>query len=230
MKYSEQMDKIAKALLAVQKEIEPVFKDSTNPHFKNKYVSLDSMTEYLRPILAEHGCIILQGGDSPSDPQGQFFFIDVVTTIMHESGQYVTSTVRMPLDKANPQGAGSALTYGRRYGLGALLAITTDEDDDGQKATFRNEQSVVKSIKSVAEQTGHTAPPRQATQSNDSPACPICGSDMWDNRPKKRSGQFKANASDFRCKDKACKGAIWLKDDKPAAGTTEIEGYDDPYR
>ena len=37
----------------------------------------------------------------------------------------------MPLPKADPQGYGSALTYGRRYGLSALLGIVTEEDDDG---------------------------------------------------------------------------------------------------
>lgn len=33
--------------------------------------------------------------------------------------------------------------------------------------------------------------------------CPKCNSDVWDNRQKKASGQFKANAPDFSCKNKS---------------------------
>lgn len=32
--------------------------------------------------------------------------------------------------------------------------------------------------------------------------CPKCGQPVWDNRQKKVSGQFKANAPDFACKNK----------------------------
>lgn len=41
------------------------------------------------------------------------------------------------------------------------------------------------------------------------PACPECGSEMWDNRAKKASGAYKPNAPDFKCKAKGCDGAIW---------------------
>jgi len=39
--------------------------------------------------------------------------------------------------------------------------------------------------------------------------CPECGGDMWDNRKKKESGQFKSNAPNFSCKDKECGGRVW---------------------
>ena len=56
----------------------------------------------------------------------------LVTKLTHaESGQWQSSLMVMPLPKADPQGYGSALTYGRRYGLSALLGIVTEEDDDG---------------------------------------------------------------------------------------------------
>lgn len=38
-------------------------------------------------------------------------------------------------------------------------------------------------------------------------ACPKCGGDMWDNRTTKRSPK----APDFKCKDKACDGAVWMQ-------------------
>jgi hypothetical protein len=41
------------------------------------------------------------------------------------------------------------------------------------------------------------------------PTCPICGKEMWDNREKKASGEFKTTAPDFRCKEKTCEGVVW---------------------
>jgi hypothetical protein len=34
--------------------------------------------------------------------------------------------------------------------------------------------------------------------------CPKCGGEMYDNRPKKRSGEYNPKAPDFKCKDKQC--------------------------
>jgi hypothetical protein len=49
--------------------------------------------------------------------------------------------------------------------------------------------------------------------------CPKCNGEVWDNRQKKVSGEFKANAPDFACKNKA--GCGWnsypAKDAPPAA-------------
>jgi len=33
---------------------------------------------------------------------------------------------------------------------------------------------------------------------------------MWDNRPKKESGQYKPNYPDAKCRDKNCKGVVWV--------------------
>ena len=37
--------------------------------------------------------------------------------------------------KDDPQGAGSVITYQRRYALGAVLGLNIDEDDDANKAS-----------------------------------------------------------------------------------------------
>ena len=39
--------------------------------------------------------------------------------------------------------------------------------------------------------------------------CPKCGSAIYDNRPKKLSGEFKPNAPDFKCQNKACDWKQW---------------------
>lgn len=130
MRQSEQINEIAKALVAVQAELEPVAKDSVNPHFKNKYASLDTITEAVRPVLARHGVAIVQGGGETTAAG-----ILVTTMLVHTSGQWISSSFLMPLEKQSAQSAGSAVTYGRRYLLGAMLALATEDDDDGQAAS-----------------------------------------------------------------------------------------------
>jgi len=50
--------------------------------------------------------------------------------------QFRVSLAVIPLSKHDPQAMGSAITYGRRYSLSAMLGIVTEEDDDGNMATY----------------------------------------------------------------------------------------------
>lgn len=64
---------------------------------------------------------------------------EVVTIVIStEDGENVVS--RFPIgDTSNPQKVGSAITYAKRYNLGQLFNIITDEDDDGNKASVKSE-------------------------------------------------------------------------------------------
>jgi hypothetical protein len=130
----------------------------------------------------------------------------VVTTIYHAgTGDCIYGSYPLvSMDKNDPQKLGGSLTYARRYALLALLGIAT-EDDDAASAT--KPSGYVKPTASTS-----TAPRREfdeLPESHPEPSCPICGGEMWDNRPKKASGEFKPTAPDFKCKDKECDGKIW---------------------
>jgi hypothetical protein len=56
--------------------------------------------------------------------------VTVESRIIHTSGEWISTTVTIPVTKPDAHGLGSALTYGRRYSVSALLAISADEDDD----------------------------------------------------------------------------------------------------
>lgn len=130
MKHSESLAAIGAALAAAQAEMQSVAKDSTNPHFKSKFASLDTIIESMRPVLALHGLCISQSAE-PRDGNA----IVVETMVLHKSGEWLSNSVLVPLAKVDPQGAGAALTYGRRFGLSAVLCVATDEDDDGNTAS-----------------------------------------------------------------------------------------------
>lgn len=120
---------IAAAIAAAQPEVTTAEKNATNPHLKNKYANLTSVMDACRPALARHGLAIVQGIE-PAD-EG----VRVTTRLLHASGQWIESSLVMPVAKRDAQGFGSAITYGRRYGLSALIGITPDEDDDANAAT-----------------------------------------------------------------------------------------------
>src|SRR5690606_12731717 len=134
MKHSDTIAKLAAALVKAQAEIKGVAKDATNPHFKNKYASLDALMDMARPILAKHGLAILQGSTIPETDAGHLTGFTLETMLLHESGEWMANAVVIPIEKASAQGVGSGLSYGRRYGVSALLALTTGEDDDGEAA------------------------------------------------------------------------------------------------
>lgn len=135
MRHSETIANLAAALVKAQKDLKPVAKDSQNPHFRNRYASLDAMVESVRPTLASHGLAVVQGASSPIvDTDGALCGFSVETMLLHSSGEWLLNSAIMPLSKVDAQGAGGAMTYGRRYGLSALLSLATDDDDDGHSA------------------------------------------------------------------------------------------------
>jgi len=137
---SDQIDQLAPDLVAAQRSLRAVAKTATNPHFKSAYVPLEEVMAAAKEALHARGIAILQ---STEDEDAAGF--NLVTTLLHTSGQWISGRVRMPLDKATPQAAGSAITYGRRYGLSALLGIVADEDDDGHAASHPRKARKVES-------------------------------------------------------------------------------------
>lgn len=133
MKTSESICDLAKALTAVQASLTPAIRDSTNPYYNSKYADLSTVWESCREALAKNGLCVIQGNSV-----GPANTLIVETILIHESGQWAKSELCLPLSKADPQGVGSAMTYGRRYGFAAMVGIVFEIDDDGNAASGKN--------------------------------------------------------------------------------------------
>ncbi len=144
---TEGRKELFKAISAAQGEFTTVEKGKDNPFFKSKYAPLDSIIEMVRPILAKHGLSVIQFTDIPEAGNG----VIVETVITHSSGEYISGRLLMPVTKVDPQGAGSALTYGRRYGLAAALGIVSDEDVDGNQPEQGKPQKQQQAAKPAAQ-------------------------------------------------------------------------------
>lgn len=129
VRMSQTIGKLADALAKAQAEMEGASKDSTNPHFKSKYADLAAVRDACRP-LAKHGIAHLQ----PTKADGAR--VTVTTMLIHSSGEWIAEDLTLTAGQATPQAVGSAITYGRRYGLAAMVGIAP-EDDDGEAAEGR---------------------------------------------------------------------------------------------
>lgn len=136
MRTSESIKNISKAMAQFQAEVKNPANTANNPFFKSKYAPLNDVLNLVRPILTKHGLSVLQS------PSGDGEHITVTTLITHESGEWIESDpLTLRADKATAQGAGSAVTYARRYALSAMLGISSEDDDDGNYASGTDTQN-----------------------------------------------------------------------------------------
>ena len=148
MKTSESIKELASALNKAQSEMSGAKKGSNNPFFKSKYADLAEVINCAKDALHNNGLSISQFPIAEDNRAG------VETILMHVSGEYLGNVLLLPCAKQDPQGAGSAITYARRYAYQSVLGIPS-EDDDGAtinktpaKATKPNSQ-IADSIKAL---------------------------------------------------------------------------------
>lgn len=140
MEFSEERTNIFKAMAEFRKKVVQPKKDANNPFFKSKYVMLEGVVKAIDDAIDGLGLSYIQEATS-EDKEAC-----VSTTIIHESGEYIKfDSLSLPVSKVDAQAFGSAVTYAKRYSLSAAFGITSDVDDDGNKATVESgNQSGVK--------------------------------------------------------------------------------------
>ena len=138
MNQSESITDLATALCLAQAEMGGAIKDSNNPFFKSSYADLTSVIKAIKEPFAKYGLSFVQLPVTSAGGNG----VGVSTMLMHKSGQWLQGEYLLPMDKVTPQGAGSAITYARRYALQSLVGIPS-VDDDSELAMYRNEPAPV---------------------------------------------------------------------------------------
>lgn len=124
-------DALTAALVAVQAEMPTVAKtkSATIPGrdgkagFTYSYAGLADVSAAIMPLLTKHGLAFTcagRGGDRG---------YELVARLLHVSGQSIEGS--LPLHGNDPRSLGSAITYARRYLLGTLTGVVTDDDVDG---------------------------------------------------------------------------------------------------
>ncbi len=128
MRQSEQVNELFTALAKAQGEFTRVAYDKKNPHFKSQYASLEAIIDATRDPLSRHGLAVLF---LPYEEAGRYH---MEVRLGHVSGQWISCSLPLLLDKSTQQSLGSAMTYARRYGICSILCISGGEDDDAEEA------------------------------------------------------------------------------------------------
>ena len=167
-----------KSIVRAQSTMEGVKKAAKNPHFRSKYADLAAVIEATVPPLNEQGVAVLQLPGMDDDG------VTLTTILGHaETGSYLESTSRTPVDKKNAQGVGSAITYLRRYALQAALALPA-VDDDGNRASRPRERRQPPAERPPARQQGNGQEERQR-QPTPQPGPNTGHHDTWEGNRKR---------------------------------------------
>ena len=146
---SESIKELATALNKAQAEMSGAKKKATNPFFKSKYSDMNAVVDAVRIPFCDNGLSYSQF------PIFNDKCVGVETILMHSSGEWISSTLMLPMTKQDPQAAGSAITYARRYSLQAIAGIPS-EDDDGNTASAKAPAKPTVDIVAVAKECGWT--------------------------------------------------------------------------
>lgn len=130
MKTSESIAQIAKALSVAQGKMRnPPCDKLVKVQHKNggshqyKYATLPSVFDVARSALSEVG--ISHTTSQFDDGKG----ITITTRLMHESGEWIESSMPLPYQN-DPKLMAGSLTYYRRYLFNGLVGIAGDDDLD----------------------------------------------------------------------------------------------------
>jgi len=133
------------ALIRAQKTMPNIKFDSVNPHFGNRYASFATTRDETLPYLNAEGLTITQATQVFMNVTPPVLLL--VTTLAHESGEEITAGYPLPWLPEKPQVMGSAISYAKRYGWQAILAVASEEDDDdGERATVKPKESKGKTV------------------------------------------------------------------------------------
>lgn len=169
MQQSANIGSLVAAMAKAQAEIKNPPLDSVNPHFRNRYASLGAHLDAIRLPFAKHGLVLTQGVESEDGR------VSVTTMVAHSSGEWMSSTVGMPLpERATAQNLGAVVTYLRRYAIGSVALLTGEEDTDAEQDR-------------IARQDKPKPSPKP-------PAAPEPKRDVFDTTPSKKSSSPAAKA------------------------------------
>lgn len=137
---SEQLHELFTALAKAQSEMKTAGLNAQNPYFKSNYADLSEIVRVSRPSLSKNGLAVIQQILPNEDGQNILH-----TLLCHSSGQWIETRMRILPSKPDVQSLASYITYLRRYSYAAIVGVvTTDEDDDGERAVYEDRQTYAK--------------------------------------------------------------------------------------
>lgn len=146
--HSNQFEKIALALAKAQSvmqaavlnktaKVRGTTKNGGSYEYEFSYADLNNVWDAIRKPLTDNGISVVQIPYVEYIDSGNNYkrgIVNLLTMLVHESGQFFRANLSLMAKDDAPQSIGSAITYARRYGLSCLAGISCEADDDGNSA------------------------------------------------------------------------------------------------
>ena len=167
MQMSESIKEVTGALAKAQISIDTVVKENkaivkskkgSASSYQYNYASLDAVWNACKKALSDNGLAIVQ------TPSTNGNLVTITTLLSHESGEWIKGDLTIPSPGNGPQDFGSAITYGRRYSLTAILCIAPEKpDDDGEYAqrNYTNQRNTAPPAQQQSSAQTQQKPPQQ---------------------------------------------------------------------
>lgn len=163
MKFSQPINELAAALATASALFQPVIRDR-EVEVKTKdggkyfytYADLANVIDATIQALSSNGLSLVT---TPLTVNGG---VEVVTLLLHSSGQWIESEPLFMACGSKAQEVGSAITYARRYQVQAMLNVAAEADEDGQaaQASSSSTQPTLPERRSQPKPTGKAEPAR----------------------------------------------------------------------
>jgi len=129
MNTSETYLEVIKGIHAVQQNIGVIGKKSEadTGKYKYRYADMTTIWNAIREELKRQKLTIVQ---TPTAAHGSMLGDFLTTAIYHESGEWLSDTMRLITNRDDPQGLGAAITYMKRYMIVSMFGLVTDDDND----------------------------------------------------------------------------------------------------
>jgi hypothetical protein len=155
---TEQTYRLQKSLSLAQGSFAKVVKNKVGQY--GPFADLASMRDATVPALAANGLCVtqeyaMQGGE-----------IVLVTTLGHESGEWVSSVLPVK-QAASPQQTMGYMTYMRRAAYAAILCLAAEEEDDGRTAESAAASSISESSQSLEQRAAAVIQTAQSQEALD---------------------------------------------------------------
>lgn len=186
-------------LAQILKDVGPISKGRKNEEQNYRFRGIDDVYAAVHPLFAQYGVftvprILSEQTTERTTARGtvlRFVNVTMAYDFFAPDGSSVTAEMIGEAMDAGDKASNKAMSAAHKYALIQTLCIPCGLPD-----TEEQNHEVTGEAKPISK-SGGTA----------SEVCVKCGGPMWDNREGKRNPK----APDYKCKDKSCDGAVWIK-------------------
>ena len=150
--FSQDLKDLASALCSAKKMFHTPKKSGHNPHYNSAFSTFNDIKDATALSLADNGLTVSHFPISEDERVG------IKTILLHTSGQFISSSFSIKLNRNSEQDVGKIITYFKRYSLGAILGIEGEIDTDGDLVTgetiYVGTEEQVKILKTMFQKHG----------------------------------------------------------------------------